>query len=144
MAVAILMNPIFISLIFFISCVNENEARAQTVIGSQISELYSDHHVYVNPEQMPVFIQGDLNEWLLGNIRYPDTLENIVQKLVIAFVIDTNGKVVEPKIARSSGNKWMDNEGLRLARSMPNWKPGMLDGRKVRMSFSLPIQVCLE
>ena len=54
------------------------------------------------------------------------------------FVIDTTGKVVEPKVIKSVSPE-LDAEALRVVSEMPAWKPGMQRGKPVRVSFTLPV-----
>jgi hypothetical protein len=43
-----------------------------------------------------------------------------------------------------SVDKDLDNESIRVVKSMPRWKPGMQDGEAVRVSYVVPINFRLE
>jgi protein TonB len=55
----------------------------------------------------------------------------------IKFAVD--GRVMDVKIIRSSGNQEADMEGLKLIRRMPNWLPAQLHGQRVPATYNLPI-----
>ncbi|MBK8228245.1 MAG: energy transducer TonB [Flavobacteriales bacterium] len=74
------------------------------------------------------------------HLRYPTDIE-IQGKVVVEFVIDTTGAVVEARSIRGSGASGLDNEAIRVVKSMPQWTPGEVDGRKVRTRFMLPVYI---
>ena len=62
----------------------------------------------------------------------------IIGKIILSFVIDREGKVIEPKIIKSLGYG-LDEEAIRVLTSYPNWNPAMRKGKKVRCSYQIPI-----
>ena len=94
-------------------------------------------------EQMPEFPGGmpALMEFLQNEIRYPKKCREagIEGRTVITFVVKKNGKIKNIEVARSSGNKQLDKEAIRVIKKMPKWKPGMQDGKNVNVLFALPI-----
>ncbi len=56
----------------------------------------------------------------------------------VKFVIDKDGSVVNEEV-RKGVSESLDNEALRVVKMMPKWIPGEQDGKKVRVSFTLPI-----
>ena len=38
----------------------------------------------------------------------------------------------------------MDKECLRVMSTMPNWKPGMISGKPVAVSYSVPVRFLLQ
>jgi periplasmic protein TonB len=51
--------------------------------------------------------------------------------VLLTFLIDTNGSVVESKVERSSGSRRLD-EAARQGLELCKFKPGMVDGRPTR------------
>jgi hypothetical protein len=89
-------------------------------------------------DKMPEF-NGDVNEFLATNLRYPIyALENGHECIVkVAFVVKEDGSV-------EAGECWgaypeLCQEAKRLVASMPKWKPGKQYGKPVRVYFTLPI-----
>ena len=60
-------------------------------------------------------------------------LSLILVELNPQFIVNKDGKVVEVVVAKSSGNKYLDNEAIRVINSMPNWVPGRHKGETVRV-----------
>lgn len=96
--------------------------------------------VYKVVEDFPRFPEGNVQQYIAWNLHYPEkALKNKVEgKVFVQFVIDTTGKVVEPKVIKSVSPE-LDAEALRVVSEMPAWKPGMQRGKPVRVSFTLPV-----
>lgn len=78
----------------------------------------------------------------LATIKYPfkareDDVEGTVY---VQFVIDTDGKVIEVKIARSSGAPILDDTALEHVKKCPKWIPGQDRGQKIRVQYVVPIK----
>ena len=103
--------------------------------------------VYQAVEKMPEFPGGTkrLMSWLQQNIQYPkESLKQGKQgRVIITFVINKDGKAVEPSIVRSV-DPYIDKEAIRLVHRMPKWEPGEEKGEPVRVKFTLPIQFRLQ
>ena len=91
-------------------------------------------------EDMPQFTDGNIFDYLAQHVRYPEEAEKngIGGMVYVQFVIDTTGKVVEPKVIKSVSPE-LDAEALRVVSEMPAWKPGMQRGKPVQVSFTLPV-----
>ena len=75
---------------------------------------------------------------IYNNLKYSD--KNIEGLVVVSFVIDTNGSIVEAKIVKSL-SKTTDTQALRLINEMPfNWQPGMQRSRPVSVKYNIPIR----
>jgi protein TonB len=96
---------------------------------------------------MPNFIGGPegLKKYLADNIQYPiNAQKNEIEGTVhVSFLINKNGEVVDIKIYKGV-NVDLNNEALRVIGNMPNWNPGLFDGKPVNVSFSLPIKFSLQ
>jgi TonB family protein len=81
-----------------------------------------------------------LVQWLNDNFRYPDEARanNIAGKVLVKFIVDENGKIINPVIVKSV-HQLLDTEALRLVTAMPDWTAGQRAGKKVRSYFTLPI-----
>ena len=98
-------------------------------------------------EVMPEFPGGmeKFMEFLSGNIKYPETAKdkNISGRVFIQFVIEKDGAVSNVKVMKGIGGG-CDEEAVRVVKSMPKWKPGMQDGKPVRVNYTLPILFKLD
>lgn len=94
-------------------------------------------------EQLPEFPGGmaAFVKWLTDNLRYPALAQrqNIQGRVVVTFIINRDGSTSDLKIAKSV-HPMLDREALRVARMMPNWKPGVSNGKPCRTLFAIPIE----
>jgi len=98
--------------------------------------------VYQIVEEMPEFPGGEraLLDYIGKNIRYPEAAKEkeIQGRVFIGMVVEKDGSVGEVKVLRGIGGG-CDEEAVRVISSMPKWKPGMQDGKPVRVSYQIPI-----
>jgi TonB family protein len=103
---------------------------------------------YVAVEDMPLFKGGidDVRTYIQKNISYPVEAynKNITGKAYVQFDVSKSGEVNNVKLARSTGNEFLDKEALRVVESLPDWKPGMQSGEPVSVSFTIPIEFVLQ
>jgi TonB family protein len=98
-------------------------------------------------EQMPEFPGGveSMMRFISDNLRYPPAaVENGVQGRVIAsFVVNTDGSLSDIRILKRLG--WgCDEEVERVLLIMPQWRPGIQNGKTVRVQFNLPVAFKLQ
>lgn len=100
--------------------------------------------VFGNPEMQPTF-NGDINLWLAQNMRYPEEAEknNIEGKVIVSFVIEKDGSVSNIKALKSPHSS-LTEEVVRLVKAMPNWNPGTMSGKPVRVKYVLPLSFKLQ
>jgi protein TonB len=117
------------------------------IISQTKKEIADDTKIYNFVEKMPEFPGGELAllSYLNKSVKYPVIAqENGVQgKVYISFVIDTDGSVTNVIVSRPC-DMALNNEALRVVKSMPNWNPGMQGGRKVRVNYTVPINFTLR
>ncbi len=88
-------------------------------------------------------------EFIYRNIRYPAIArENGIEgQVVVTFVVDTEGRIQDPKILRDIGGG-CGQEALRVVQMMNNmperWTPGRQRGRSVNVQFNLPVRFTLQ
>jgi periplasmic protein TonB len=95
----------------------------------------SGGNVELAPDVLPSM--PGLSKFLSDNLNYPyDARENRVSgKVAVNFIVDEEGRIIETKIIHSVGFG-CDEEALRVIKLMPKWKPGMLQGKPVKVSFN--------
>lgn len=97
---------------------------------------------------MPEFPGGisALMKYLKDSINYPSiSRQNKSQgKTYVNFIVNTDGSIQDIKVLKSSGDEHLDNEATRIVKNMPKWKPGMQNGKSVRVSFTLPVTFRLQ
>ena len=95
----------------------------------------------------PEFIGGEAKriKYLKENIIYPvDAKEVGIQGIVyVSFYVCENGTLGNVRINRGV-HSLLDDEALRVVKSMPRWKPGQSDGKPIKTEFLLPIKFTLN
>lgn len=104
-----------------------------------------DKGYYNYTETAPVY-PGGLETYIVNNIVYPeDAVDNGVEGTVfVMFTIDENGKVGNAKTSGSAFGYGLEDEAVRVVKSMSAWTPGMNKGKKVNAWYTLPITFKLE
>jgi TonB family protein len=94
-------------------------------------------------EVMPEFKGGNkaMMEFLMMNMKYPESAIKAKQqgKAVVGFVVKKDGTINDVYIAKSTGYDVLDNEAMRVVKSMPAWEPGKQKGKPVDVKFFVPI-----
>lgn len=92
---------------------------------------------------MPAYPGGQkaLIAFLSENVKYPEEAKKngIEGRVLVQFVVDKDGSIGKVKVVRSGGDKTLDNEAIRVIKAMPNWKPGTIRGKNVRVKYKLPV-----
>ena len=92
-------------------------------------------------ENMPSYPGGRnaMIAFFSSNMKYPEAAKKkgIHGRVIVNFVVDKDGSITEAKVVRSV-DPLLDKEALRLVYSMPKWKPGTMDGKPVRVRYSVP------
>ena len=106
---------------------------------------FSQEGVFVDPEEAPEFPGGEagFSMWIAENLIYPqDAIEKgLTGKCYVSFIVDINGVCKDFKIIKGVRDcPSCDEEALRLVKSMPKWKPGMINGKQVSVMYNLPIK----
>jgi protein TonB len=112
---------------------------------------------FTQVESMPVF--AGCEEALTNDERYAcmnsqlmayvssnfEVTERMIQfsrgeKLFVEFIIEKNGQVRNATIVRGD-DELIAEEALRVVKSLPRFTPAKMNGKPVRMSYILPINV---
>ena len=103
--------------------------------------------VYDVVEHMPQFPGGPsaMMQFLSDNIKYPVAAEEKRQqgRVIVTFIVECDGTVTNAKVAMSAG-EYLDNEALRVIKSMPHWIPGTQGGNPVRVKYTAPVTFRLK
>ena len=95
-------------------------------------------------EDKPSFQDGDAQafaKWVSSQLVYPAEEKEAGHqgRVMVQFAINTDGSVSDVKVMRSTGYEALDNEAVRVISSSPNWKPGMVNGEPVKVTFMFPV-----
>jgi len=84
------------------------------------------------------------SEAFVSKFKTPDLSEAMTMKIFVSFVVETDGSLSNIKVARDPGYG-LGNEAIRALKAIKTkWKPGIQNGKPVRVSYNLPISVVLK
>ena len=119
-----------------------DEVPVQTVTDTDIDEntIYNCAGIEVKPEFPGGY--GNLTKFLYKNIVLTDEMKTaeLKGKVFASFIVEKDGSITNVKIIREIGYE-TGTEVLRVLKSMPKWLPAEQLGRKVRCSYTLPINI---
>lgn len=130
----------------------KSEANSETKVLQPIFNIDDEPEIievidYINVSEKPIFKEGEsaLLKWITESTVYPEiAIDNQISGTVfVGFIIEKDGSVSNVELLRGS-DAFLNKEALRVIKSMPNWKPGSQNGKKVRVSFKVPIYFRLK
>lgn len=103
--------------------------------------------IFTAVEQNPEFVGGQakMYQYLGENIKYPDDAQraNISGRVFVKFVVEDDGSIGDVNVMKGIGFG-CDEEAIRVVKSMPKWKPGVQNGKNVRVYYNMPIVYKLD
>ena len=108
--------------------------------GDKDVKIVEDNTVYNAVEVKPDFPGGlqKFYDFVGKNYRAPE--EDIRGKVYVQFVVEKDGSLTDIKVMRDIGYG-TGAEAIRVLKKSPKWKPGIQNGRPVRVLYSLPISI---
>jgi protein TonB len=98
-------------------------------------------------QEKPAFPGGDaaLIKYVAENTKYPVLAqENGIEGTVyIRFVVTKTGEVGEAKVMRAV-DPLLEEEALRVVKTLPRWTPGKNNGNPVNVWFIIPVKFKLQ
>lgn len=89
---------------------------------------------------------GALLQFLAKSINYPEEAQQQGKqgKVIVTFVVEKDGSITNAKVTQALYPS-LDEESLRVVKSMPKWTPGkMKDGKVVRVQYAVPLTYRLQ
>ena len=111
---------------------------------------YDDVVAYYECDFPPTFLNSTdpdkfLREWVYKYLKYPEAAlrEGIQGRVMGDFIIEKDGKLTNARVTKGVSEE-IDAEALKVVMASPKWKPGRVNGDKVRTSMSIPVEFRLE
>jgi protein TonB len=112
-------------------------------VGNGPADIVDDNNIYSNAgiEVKPEFPGGmaKFYKYVGNNYRSPEE-EGLAGKVHVTFVVEKDGSLTDIKVVRDIGFG-TGKEAIRVLKSCPKWNPGEQNGKKVRVLYSLPINI---
>lgn len=94
-------------------------------------------------EQMPRFPGGEqrLMKLISRNLKYPESAQKreVGGVVIVSFVVQEDGLVGDVEVVASVDPE-LDAEAIRVINTLPNWEPGLVEGKPTALSFTLPLR----
>lgn len=99
-----------------------------------------EENIFAIVEEMPRFPEGDPDEYVSKNMKYPQEARDkkIKGMVSVQFVIEKDGKISNVKVLRSV-HPLLDAEAVRIIKNMPDWIPGKQRGETVRVMNTMAV-----
>ena len=121
---------------------------ANSISTNNMQTKQSDIKTADDVEVMPEFKGGNkaMMEFLMMNMKYPESAAKAKQqgRAVVGFVVGKDGTISDIYIVKSAGYDVLDNEAMRVVKSMPAWEPGKQKGKPVNVKYFVPITFRLK
>ncbi|MES2268038.1 MAG: TonB family protein [Bacteroidota bacterium] len=120
----------------------------EPVGNSDVKQVVEENpnQIFTAVEQSPSFPGGDAKfyAYLGNNIKYPSIARenNVTGRVICTFVVERDGSLTDIKVVRGIGSG-CDEEAIRVLKKSPKWKPGIQNGRPVRVQYSIPVNFTL-
>ena len=126
------------------------KAESNSLAGAEDKMKPDKNGVYQIVEEMPRFPGDDkaLMEYIQKNLAMPDKYKANADenpklaeyRTFVQFVVNEDGSISDIQLLRKSTEfKDLDDEAIRVVKAMPNWEPGKMGGKPVKVYFNLPI-----
>lgn len=123
--------------------IDDNPGKSNVV--SAVTEENSDKpFVAVEVEPTPIGGIDNYYKFLGKKINYPAPAKEAGTQgnVILTFVVERDGSLTEIKALRDPGNG-LAEEAIRVLKLAPHWTPGIQNGKKVRVQYTIPISFTL-
>ncbi|WP_295655216.1 energy transducer TonB [uncultured Mucilaginibacter sp.] len=98
----------------------------------------------VEVEPAPIGGIDNYYKFLGKRINYPTAAKEAGTQgnVILTFVVERDGSLTEIKALRDPGNG-LAEEAIRVLKLAPHWTPGIQNGKKVRVQYTIPISFTL-
>ena len=105
------------------------------------NNVYSSAGIEVQPE-FPGGAAG-FSKYVQKNYRTPEVDQDLKGRVFVEFVVEKDGSLTDIKVVRDLGFG-TGAEAIRMLKSAPKFKPGVQNGKTIRVRYSLPIMLDIK
>lgn len=146
--VATLAVSVFANTTDMSSMAKAANTTANTLPTTNMQTQKSATKTFTVVEVMPKFKGGNkaMMEFLMMNMKYPASAAKAKQqgRAIVGFVVRKDGTISDVQIKKSAGHAVLDEEAMRVVKSMPAWEPGKQKGKPVNVKYYVPITFKLK
>jgi len=95
---------------------------------------------YTIVEEMPKFPNGNISEFIKKHLIYPGNAKakGIQGCVITQFIVEKDGSITDAQVVRSVSPE-LNQEAIRIIKSMPRWIPGKQRNKVCRVKYTLPV-----
>lgn len=84
-------------------------------------------------------------EWISRNYIFPQAAidAGVNGKILASFVVDKDGSLIDIRIIRDL-KYGTGEEFVRVLTQSPKWTPGTLNGKPVRVGYTMPLNLAMQ
>lgn len=101
----------------------------------------------LNSNLSPKYPEGDqaLLNFIYSKIKYPPIMRStcVAGRVILKITVDKAGNPIDYEITRGL-HPTLDQEVLRVVKMIDKWIPGSFNGKPIRSSFYLPVNIGLR
>ncbi|MBK7130918.1 MAG: energy transducer TonB [Crocinitomicaceae bacterium] len=111
---------------------------------SLMQDMYAvdDENIYETLDTMPQFPGGqtELEFFIANELRYPEVARKsgLEGTVIVGFIVDPYGEIYDITLIKGM-QKSMDEEAIRVVKTMPLWNPGQKNGKFVHSKVQVSI-----
>lgn len=135
---------------FSVALANEPVLLFRPGIVTVKGTVYEDVIPYYECDQKPMFLNSPdprqfIEKWVYKYLKYPrEAVQDGIQgRVMVSFVIAKDGSVTDVKVIKGVSPE-LDDEAVKVIAASPKWKPGRVNGNKVKSSMTIPVEFRLE
>ena len=127
---------------------NQSEAKIEQIKSQSdqsCSDLSNERNttIYYSVEKMPRYPGGEaaLKKYVDNNLKFHSYQTGCLRfqgNVITQFVVEADGSIGEVKVVKGI-HKNLDEEAVRIVKSLPNFEPGLHNGQPVAVWYTLPI-----
>lgn len=100
------------------------------------------------PDKDPAFPGGEsaMIDFIQENVQYPESDREMGNQgtVYVQFVVGTSGEISDVLVLKGTSSNTLNQEAVRVVKSMPDWNPGELNGEKVNVRYQIPIKFSIQ
>ena len=109
----------------------------------QQGQAYENGIAVINKQNRPAVFQDgriDVIRYIYQNIDYPSVAlkQRINGRVICSFVVNEDGSISDVTLIQGV-YIFLDEEVIRVIRSMPLWRPATKDGKAIKIKYIVPV-----
>ena len=118
--------------------------KLETITFTPQPKTYEPYEVDKGPEFPGGY--AAIKKHINDHLRVPQRDIAIGKKIEfhLSFIVNTKGEVINVEFVDGNASLQLQNEAIRMLKSMPAWQPGMKNGKPVSVLRYIPITVVVQ